>query len=168
MDASLKSTKVSRIGTEWFAGSFRAASIDAMRDSWSPVLTSLMYTCLPSRIRVASTRRGRSWLRDVYMKKSARLCFIGSQADVESLRNKNEASLLLTKMQSIQGEVAGEACSPWIPKTVDGLSTRFHGKIVALVLEMVGYTPGLASGGILRWVDVLWPWMTSCVHMKAI
>ena len=45
------------------------------------------------------------------MKKTTRLCLDSSQADVQSLRNKNEASLLLTKMESIQDEVVGEACS---------------------------------------------------------
>lgn len=63
---------------------------------------------------------------------------------MESLRNKTETPLLLTKTQSIQGEVVGEACNPLIPKTVDGLSTRFHEKIVALVLEVVSSNLGAA------------------------
>lgn len=93
---------------------------------------------------------------------------IGSQADVESPRNKTETPLLLTKTQSIRGEVVGEACSPLIPKTVDGLSTRFHGKIVALVLEVVRGNLGAAWSWILQRVEGSWPWMMSYVHMKAI
>jgi hypothetical protein len=34
-----------------------------------------------------------------------------SQADVQSLHNIDGTSLLLTKMESIRDEVAGEACS---------------------------------------------------------
>ena len=60
IDSSAESMKVSRIGTEWFAGCSRVASVKAMRDSWSSVLTFLMYISVPSEIRVASTRKGRS------------------------------------------------------------------------------------------------------------
>ena len=45
---------------------------------------------------------------------------------------------LLAKTQSIPDEVGGEACSLLILKTVGGLSTQFHEKIVALVLEAEG------------------------------
>ena len=46
-----------------------------------------------------------------------------SQADVQSLHNIDGTPLLLTKMESIRGEVVGEACSLWILKTVVYLST---------------------------------------------
>jgi hypothetical protein len=65
-----------------------------------------------------------------------RLCLFGSQADAESLRKIGGVSLLLTKTESIQDEVVGEACSLWTPEMVDGLSTRFHGRIVGLIFEM--------------------------------
>ena len=70
-----------------------------------------------------------------------------SQADVQSLHKIYGTPLLPTKMESIQDEVAGEACSPWTLKTVVGLSTRFHKKIVALVfrVQSAKYHPGLAS-----------------------
>jgi hypothetical protein len=54
---------------------------------------------------------------------------------VQNLQKIDGASLFLSKRESIQDEVVGEACSLWIPKTVGDLSTRFHEKIVALVFE---------------------------------
>ena len=54
---------------------------------------------------------------------------------MEHLRKIYGASVLLSKTESMQDEVVGEACSPWIPKTVDGLSTRFHEKIAPLNFE---------------------------------
>jgi hypothetical protein len=83
---------------------------------------------------------------------------------VQNLQKIDGASLFLSKTETIQGEVVGEACSLWIPKTVGGLSTRFHEKIVAPVFEMAGYEPGPALSWILRRVEGSWS-TTSCVHM---
>lgn len=67
------------------------------------------------------------------MKKSTRVCLVGSQADAEHLRRIDAASLLPTKTESIQDGVVGEACSLWTLEMVDGLSTQFHERIVALI-----------------------------------
>jgi len=74
---------------------------------------------------------------------------MNSQEGVQSLHKIYETPLLLTKMESIRGEVAGEACSLWILKTVVDLSTLLHGKIVVLIfrIQSAKYhpNPGLAS-----------------------
>ena len=74
--------------------------------------------------------------------------FVGSQVDAKSLHNIDGAFLMLTKTESTRDEIVGEACSPSIPKTVDGPSTRFHEKTDPLVHELQtgGQLPGLASG----------------------
>ena len=128
MDLSLGSTKLSRMGTEWFAGSSISLSAKAMRDSRSPALTSFMYTSLSSDIRVASTSKGRSWTIDI---RTSMTRLFSSQEDAPSPRRIHNAFLPISRMVSIQAEAVGGACSPWIPRGVDGPSTWLHDQIVS-------------------------------------